>query len=190
MSTASVPTALVTGGSRGLGLALAGMLAARGWSLVIDARAAPALAAVATELSARTRVVALPGDVADPVHRAALAAAVERSGRLDLLVNNASVLGPSPQPLVADYPLAELSRVYEVNVLAPVGLIQLLLPVLTRTGGRAANLSPDAPPGPHPGWGGGGPPRGGPPPAGPGAPARGPPPPGGPPPPPPDRART
>src|SRR3989440_271465 len=154
MPTTSVPTALVTGGSRGLGLALARTLAARGWSLVIDARAAPALAAVATELSARTRVVALPGDVADPVHRAALAAAVERSGRLDLLVNNASVLGPSPQPLVADYPLAELSRVYEVNVLAPVGLIQLLLPVLTRTGGRIVNVSSDAAVEPYPGWGG------------------------------------
>src|SRR2546423_6628453 len=154
MPTTSVPTALVTGGSRGLGLALAGMLAARGWSLVVEGRAALALAAVATELSARTHVVALPGDVADPVHRAALAAAVERSGGLDLLVNNASVLGPSPQPLVADYPLAELSRVYEVNVLAPVGLIQLLLPVLTRTGGRIVNVSSDAAVEPYPGWGG------------------------------------
>src|SRR5256714_15286252 len=156
MSTASVPTALGTGGSRGLGLALARTLAARGWSLVIDARAAPALEAVATELSARTRVVALPGDVADPAHRAALAAAVERSGRLDLLVNNASVLGPSPQPLVADYPLAELSRVYEVNVLAPVGLIQLLLPVLTRTGGGGATARSRPPPAARPGAGGGG----------------------------------
>jgi NAD(P)-dependent dehydrogenase (short-subunit alcohol dehydrogenase family) len=154
MPTTSVPTALITGGSRGLGLALARTLAARGWSMVIDARAAPALEAVAAELSARTRVVALPGDVADPAHRAALAAAVERAGRLDLLVNNASVLGPSPQPLVADYPLAELSRVYEVNVLAPVGLIQLLLPVLTRTGGRIVNVSSDAAVEPYPGWGG------------------------------------
>jgi NAD(P)-dependent dehydrogenase (short-subunit alcohol dehydrogenase family) len=155
MPTIAVPTALITGASRGLGLALARTLAARGWALVVDARAAPALAAVAGELAARTTVVALPGDVADPAHRAALAAAVDRLGGLDLLVNNASVLGPSPQPAVADYPLAELSRVYEVNVLAPVALTQLLLPILTRTGGgRIVNVSSDAAVEPYPGWGG------------------------------------
>jgi NAD(P)-dependent dehydrogenase (short-subunit alcohol dehydrogenase family) len=154
MPTITVPTALITGASRGLGLALARTLAARGWALVVDARAAPALAGVARELGARAKVVALPGDVADPAHRAALAAAVNRLGGLDLLVNNASVLGPSPQPAVADYPLAELSRVYEVNVVAPVGLIQLLLPILTRTGGRIVNVSSDASVEPYPGWGG------------------------------------
>jgi NAD(P)-dependent dehydrogenase (short-subunit alcohol dehydrogenase family) len=145
---------VITGASRGLGLALARTLAARGWALVLDARGAPALEAAARELATRTDVVALPGDVADPAHRAALAAAVDRRGRLDLLVNNASVLGPSPQPAVADYPLAELRRVYEVNLLAPVGLIQLLLPALRRAGGRIVNVSSDAAVEPYPGWGG------------------------------------
>jgi NAD(P)-dependent dehydrogenase (short-subunit alcohol dehydrogenase family) len=146
--------ALITGASRGLGRALARTLAARNWSLVLDARGAPDLDAVAQELSGWTRVVALAGDVADPEHRAALAAAAAGLGSVDLLVNNASVLGPSPQPALADYPLAELDRVYRVNVLAPLGLIQLLLPALTATGGRIVNVSSDAAVEPYPGWGG------------------------------------
>src|SRR6266568_2335809 len=120
--------ALITGSSRGLGRALARTLAARGWTLVLDARGSPDLDGVARELAGWTRVVAVAGDVADPEHRAALAAAVDGLGDLDLLVNNASALGPSPMPALADFPLAELARVYEVNVLAPLGLIQLLLP--------------------------------------------------------------
>jgi len=147
-------TALVTGASRGLGRALARALAARGWTLILDARGSAALAEVAEELSEGTRVVALPGDVGDPGHRADLAAAAERLGGLDLLVNNASALGPSPQPAVADYPLAQLARVYEVNVFAPVGLIQLVLPLLRRSGGRIVNVSSDAAVEPYPGWGG------------------------------------
>jgi len=149
-----MPVALITGASRGLGRALARTLAARGFTLVLDARGTPDLDAVAQELAGWTRVVALAGDVADAEHRAALAAAVTELGSLDLLVNNASVLGPSPQPALADYPLAELGHVYDVNVLAPVGLIQLLLPALTAAGGRIVNVSSDAAVEPYPGWGG------------------------------------
>ncbi|OLB73430.1 MAG: short-chain dehydrogenase [Actinobacteria bacterium 13_2_20CM_2_71_6] len=151
---AAVPTALITGASRGLGRALARTLAERGATLVLDARHAADLDAVAGELAARTEVVAIAGDVSDPAHRRALAAAVARLGGLDLLVNNASTLGPSPQPAIADYPLSEFSRVYEVNVLAPVALIQLLLPSLTSPSGRIVNISSDAAVEPYPGWGG------------------------------------
>jgi NAD(P)-dependent dehydrogenase (short-subunit alcohol dehydrogenase family) len=153
-STTDRRTALITGASRGLGRALARTLAARGWSLVLDARRAPDLDTVAGELRGWTDVAAVTGDVADPGHRRELATAVAELGRLDLLVNNASVLGPSPQPALADYPLPELTRVYEVNVLAPVALIQLLLPALTGTGGRIVNVSSDAAVEPYPGWGG------------------------------------
>jgi NAD(P)-dependent dehydrogenase (short-subunit alcohol dehydrogenase family) len=140
-----MPTAIVTGASRGLGLALARALAARGWRLVIDAREAGALRAAADELHA----IAVPGDVADPAHRAALVAAA--GGRVDVLVNNASVLGPSPQPHLADYPLDVLEHVYRVNVLAPLALFQLapLAP-----GARVINVTSDAAVEPYEGWGG------------------------------------
>jgi NAD(P)-dependent dehydrogenase (short-subunit alcohol dehydrogenase family) len=152
--TAPTRVALITGASRGLGRALARALAARGWTLVLDARGAADLDAVAGELSAKSEVVAVAGDVADAGHRQELTAVVRRLGRLDLLVNNASVLGPSPQPALADYPLAELTRVYEINVVAPLALIQLLLPNLTERDGRVVNVSSDAAVEPYPGWGG------------------------------------
>ena len=101
----STPVALITGASRGLGRALARSLADRGWRLVLDGRDRARLAAVAAELPA---AVAIAGDVTDPRHRDALAAAVDAFGRLDLLVNNASDLGPSPLPPLADYPLDAL----------------------------------------------------------------------------------
>src|SRR3954471_16627460 len=116
-----MPTAIVTGASRGLGLALARALAERGWRLVIDAREGGTLNEVATELSAKADVAAVAGDVSDPEHRAAVTAA---AARLHLLVTNASVLGPSPQPGLADYPLDTLEDVYRVTVLAPLALIQ------------------------------------------------------------------
>src|SRR5438874_10518156 len=97
--------AIVTGASRGLGLALARALAERGWSLVIDARGEPDLTAVADELGQMTKVTAVAGDVADGAHRQALVHAAGQLGGLDVLVNNASLLGPSPQPTLADYPL-------------------------------------------------------------------------------------
>jgi NAD(P)-dependent dehydrogenase (short-subunit alcohol dehydrogenase family) len=144
-------TAIVTGASRGLGRALARALAERGWQLVIDARDAGPLDAVATELAATTDVAALAGDVADPEHRAALIAAA--TAPIDLLVNNASLLGPSPQPLLADYPLEALERVYRVNVLAPLALVQLALPRLA-PGARVINVTSDASTEPYEGWGG------------------------------------
>jgi len=143
-----MPTAIVTGASRGLGLALSRGLAERGWRLVIDARDAAALEAAAAELP---DVVALPGDVSDPSHRRAL---VEAAGeRIDLLVNNASLLGPSPQPALADYPLDVLEAVYRVNVIAPLALIQLALPRLSDDA-RIVNVTSDAAVEPYEGWGG------------------------------------
>jgi NAD(P)-dependent dehydrogenase (short-subunit alcohol dehydrogenase family) len=99
-------------------------------------------------------VVTITGDVADEDHRSRLVAAAARLGRLDLLVNNASVLGPSPQPALADYPLDELRHVYEVNVVAPLRLLQLALPLLEATGGRVVNVTSDAAREPYAGWGG------------------------------------
>src|SRR6478609_5931517 len=137
-----MPTAIITGASRGLGLALAKALAERGWRLVIDAREAGTLNEAAADLPA---VTAIAGDVTDPEHRQALVAA---AGRVDLLVNNASVLGPSPQPHLTDYPLETLRHVYEVNVLAPLALIQLARPA------RIVNVTSDAAVEPYEGWGG------------------------------------
>jgi NAD(P)-dependent dehydrogenase (short-subunit alcohol dehydrogenase family) len=141
-------TAIVTGASRGLGLALARALAARGWRLAIDARGAEALDAARAELG---DAVAVPGDVADERHRRALVAAA--GGRVDLLVNNASELGPSPLPALADAPLDALEEVYRVNVLGPLRLAQLALPLMP-AGGRILNVSSDAAVEPYEGWGG------------------------------------
>jgi NAD(P)-dependent dehydrogenase (short-subunit alcohol dehydrogenase family) len=146
-----MPTAIVTGASRGLGLALARALAHDRWRLVIDARGAEALERARAELAELTDVVALPGDVADEEHRRRLIAAAGE--RLRLLVNNASVLGPSPQPRLADYPLAVLEHVIAVNVLAPLAVIQLALPLL-RPGARIVNVTSDAAVEPYEGWGG------------------------------------
>jgi NAD(P)-dependent dehydrogenase (short-subunit alcohol dehydrogenase family) len=146
--------ALVTGASRGLGSALARALADRGWSLVIDGRDPEALQAAAVELGRRTAVRAVPGDVSDPAHREALLSAVKDFGRLDLLVNNASLLGPSPQPPLADYPLGVLENVFQVNVLAPLGLVQLAVPLLKASGGRIISISSDAAVEAYEGWGG------------------------------------
>ena len=151
-----MPVALITGASRGLGRATALALAGAGWSLVVDGREAGALTAAADRLreTGAAHVVAVAGDVTDAGHRALLAAEVERLGRLDLLVNNASTLGPSPQPALADYPLATLERVYAVNTLAPLALAQLLLPRLRADHGAVVNVTSDAALEPYDGWGG------------------------------------
>ncbi len=143
--------AVITGASRGLGLALARALARENWSLAIDARDAEDLECAWQELSALTDVVAVAGDVADPQHRRALIAAAGQ--RIDVLVNNASVLGPSPQPTLGAYPLEELELVYRTNVLAPLALTQLALPRFVAEA-RVINITSDAAVEPYPGWGG------------------------------------
>jgi NAD(P)-dependent dehydrogenase (short-subunit alcohol dehydrogenase family) len=145
-------TAIITGGSKGLGRALAGALHDLGWRIVTDGRDPAALDRLRAELG--DDVVTVAGDVADPAHRAALLAAA--GGPVDVLVNNASTIGPSPMPTLATYPLDELRRVYEVNVIAPVALIQGVLPVLA-AGGRIVDISSDAAVEGYEGWGGYGP---------------------------------
>jgi NAD(P)-dependent dehydrogenase (short-subunit alcohol dehydrogenase family) len=139
---------IVTGASRGLGLALARALSECGWRLVVDARGADALERAVAGFEG---VLAIPGDVADPGHRRAL---VEAAGeRIDLLVNNAGLLGPSPQPNLASYPLSELTHVYEVNVFAPLALVQEALPRLV-PGAAVLDITSDAAIEPYEGWGG------------------------------------
>jgi NAD(P)-dependent dehydrogenase (short-subunit alcohol dehydrogenase family) len=139
--------ALVTGASRGLGQALAAGLAREGYNLIVDARDATALAEAGLDASL------IPGDVTDPAHRAALAAAADEEG-LDLLVNNAGTLGAHPLPALADYPADALRAAFEVNVIAPIALTQLLLPTLRKRGGAVLNITSDAAVEPYAGWGG------------------------------------
>jgi NAD(P)-dependent dehydrogenase (short-subunit alcohol dehydrogenase family) len=144
-----MPTAIVTGASRGLGFALTAALLREGRRVVIDARGARELEAAERELSALGDVVAVRGNVTDADHRQAL---VEAAGpEIDLLVNNASALGPTPMPALADYPVHALETVYRVNVIAPLALAQLVLPRLT---GPILNITSDAAVEPYEGWGG------------------------------------
>jgi NAD(P)-dependent dehydrogenase (short-subunit alcohol dehydrogenase family) len=144
-------TAIVTGASRGLGLALARELAERRWRLVVDARGAEDLETARRVLAALTEVRALGGDVADDWHRAALIEAA--GGRVDVLVNNAGALGPSPLPALADHPLAAFEHVLRVNVTAPLALIQAALPLMPERA-RIVNVTSDAAVEPYEGWGG------------------------------------
>jgi NAD(P)-dependent dehydrogenase (short-subunit alcohol dehydrogenase family) len=145
-------TAIVTGASRGLGLALATGLAAAGWRLVVDARDGDALAAAMGDLPGAHAV--LPGDITDAAHRAALVETAQVLGGPDLLINNAGILGPSPQPELGGYPLPALREVYEVNVFAPLALTQAALPALRARAGTVVNVTSDAAVEPYPGWGG------------------------------------
>ena len=143
-----MPIGIVTGTSRGLGLALARALTERGWRLVVDARGRAELEGA---WAGNDNVITVAGDIADPRHRAAL---VEAAGdTIDLVVNNASVLGPSPLPPLAEYPLDELRQVYEINVTGPLALVQLALPRLAN-GARVVNVTSDAAVEPYEGWGG------------------------------------
>jgi NAD(P)-dependent dehydrogenase (short-subunit alcohol dehydrogenase family) len=146
-------TALITGASRGLGLALARALAGEGWTLIVDARGEDALESARAELAEQTRVIVIPGDVSDAGHRAALADAAREVGGLDALVNNASILGPSPQPALLDYPLDVLEEVYRKNTLAPLALVQALRNDLKQDA-RILNVTSDAAVEPYEGWGG------------------------------------
>ncbi|MEW6402958.1 MAG: SDR family oxidoreductase [Chloroflexota bacterium] len=145
--------ALITGASRGLGLALAQRLAKKGWGLIIDARDEAALEAAHAELSAVTNVAAIPGDVTNKAHRKTLASEALKMGGLDALVNNASYLGPSPQPSLLEYPLKTLEKVYQTNVIAPLGLIQAVHKML-RPNACIINITSDAGMEAYTGWGG------------------------------------
>jgi len=146
---------LITGASRGLGRTLAHFLAAQGDDLILTARGGDDLHAIAATLSHYPgNVVAIPGDVADTAHRQQLARVVSEHGRLDRLINNASILGPSPQPALVDYDLEIFEQVLAVNLLAPLGLIQVMLPWLQAAPGMIINLSSDAALGGYAGWGG------------------------------------
>jgi NAD(P)-dependent dehydrogenase (short-subunit alcohol dehydrogenase family) len=151
--SATTPVAIVTGASRGFGRAVTAALLDRGWTVVGDARRAFELETTARELNS-ARLIALPGDVTDASHRDALVGAATGAGPLRLLVNNASRLGPSPQPALADYPTGELWAVYDTNLFAPLALIQAALPALTGNDGVIVNLTSDAAVEPYPGWGG------------------------------------
>jgi len=148
-------TALITGASRGLGAALARFLAAEGYDLILTARHREALNSVVAEVrSVGATATGVAGDVSDATHRTELFERVAAGNGLDLLVNNASDLGPTPLPGLVDYPTAELARVYAVNVLAPVALVQGLRSSLATRHGWVVNLSSDAAVGGYPGWGG------------------------------------
>ncbi len=143
-----MPVAIVTGASRGLGLALTRALVERGWRVAADARGRSELQRV---WAGTWNVVPVAGDIADARHRLAL---VDAAGdEIDLVVNNASTLGPSPLPPLAEYPLDELRRVYDVNVTGPLALVQLALPRL-RHEGCILNITSDAGVEPYEGWGG------------------------------------
>lgn len=148
-------TAIITGASRGLGFAISARLVEDGWKLVIDARTLDELeqARVALDQGEST-IVALPGDVANQDHAEDLVTAAVGLGDFELLINNASVLGPSPQPKLADYPLETLEELYRTNIVAPLRLIQLALPALRETTGRIINVTSDAAIEGYPGWGG------------------------------------
>lgn len=153
MTPVSPRTALITGASRGLGLALAQALAGNGWHLIVDARGAGALEDAVATFARQTDVTCIPGDVADPAHRRELAQAAAAAGGLDAVVNNAGTLGVSPLPPLLDYPLDALLEVFRVNVVAQLGVLQAVRSAL-KPGAVVVNISSDAGVEAYEGWGG------------------------------------
>ena len=153
MTPVSPRTALITGASRGLGLALAQALAGNGWRLIVDARGAGALEDAVATFARQTDVTCIPGDVADPAHRRELAQAAAAAGGLDAVVNNAGTLGVSPLPPLLDYPLDALLEVFRVNVVAQLGVLQAVRSAL-KPGAVVVNISSDAGVEAYEGWGG------------------------------------
>lgn len=151
-----MPVAVITGASKGLGRALAGGLARQGWDLVLGARTGAVLRESARRAGAHgTRVVAVPGDVTDPGHRAALVAAAGELGGLDLLVSNASALGAEPLVRLEALPPAGLRAALETNAVAALGLVQEALPLLRRSpAASVVVVSSDAAAEAYPTWGG------------------------------------
>jgi NAD(P)-dependent dehydrogenase (short-subunit alcohol dehydrogenase family) len=148
-------TALITGASRGLGLVIATYLARSGYDLIVTARREELLDDAARTLRREGAfVTAIAGDVTGAAHRRRLAAVALEAGGLDVLVNNASELGPSPMPELASYDLDALRRVLEANVVAPIGLVQELLPALRARSGLIVNITSDAAVGAYENWGG------------------------------------
>jgi NAD(P)-dependent dehydrogenase (short-subunit alcohol dehydrogenase family) len=148
-------TALITGASRGLGEVIATYLARSGYDLVITARRADALERLGDDLRTYgSNVVAVPGDVADAAHRQKLVAAADELGGLDVLVTNASELGPSPMPALIEYPTDALRRVFDVNVIAPIALASEALTLLRARHGLVVNITSDAAVGAYANWGG------------------------------------
>lgn len=153
MTISKKRTALITGASRGLGLALARQLAQQQWTLILDARGREALEDAQVELARYTTVIALAGDVNATTHRQALVKAARETGGLDALVNNASMLGPSPQPALLDYPIDTLEQVYRTNVIAPLALLQNVHSLL-KPSACIINITSDAGVETYAGWGG------------------------------------
>ena len=148
--------ALITGTSRGLGRVLAGFLAKQGYGLIVTARNGVELNASGADLRSRgSPVVSVGGDVSDAAHRQRLVDAAAKWGRLDLLVNNASELGDTPLPPLAEASRENLRRVFDVNVLGPIALVREALPLLERAHGLVVNITSDAAVGGYPGWGAG-----------------------------------
>jgi len=146
-------TAIITGGSMGLGRAFTRALHDLGWTVVIDGRSAEPLGAVVSELGPE-RIIAIRGDISDPAHRRVLVDTAAEAGDVELLVNNASSLGPTPMPQLDTYALDAWRAVFEVNVVAPLAMTQLVLPVFVAGRGRIINLSSDAAVEGYEGWGG------------------------------------